>query len=38
MDDIVDLEVEAVDRIIEKIDADPEPRDVKSRVHALEKN
>jgi len=29
MDDLVDLELEAVDRIINKIDNDPEPEDVK---------
>lgn len=29
MDDLIDLELEAVDRIIAKIDADPEPDDVK---------
>jgi len=30
MDDIVDLEVESVDRILAKIEADPEPEDVKA--------
>lgn len=35
MDDIIDLEVEAVDKIIEKIDADPEPRDIKSVEYML---
>lgn len=34
MDDLVDLEIEMVDKIIEKIDSDPEPEDVKS----VEKN
>jgi len=29
MDDIVDLEIEAIDRIIKKIENDPEPRDIK---------
>jgi len=29
MDDLIDLEVEAVDRIIQKISSDPEPDDVK---------
>jgi ribonucleoside-diphosphate reductase alpha chain len=29
MDDLVDLELEAVDRILAKIDADPEPDDIK---------
>lgn len=29
MDDLVDLELEAVDRILKKIDRDPEPTDVK---------
>jgi len=29
MDDLIDLEIEAVDRIIAKIEADPEPMDVK---------
>lgn len=29
MDDLVDLELEAVDRILAKIDSDPEPTDVK---------
>lgn len=31
MDDIVDLEVESVDRIIQKVQSDPEPDEVKSR-------
>lgn len=30
MDDLVDLEIEAIDKIIKKIDSDPEPEDVKS--------
>jgi len=30
MDDLVDLELEAIDRILLKIEADPEPEDVKS--------
>lgn len=34
MDDLVDLELEAIDKILAKIDLDPEPDDVK----ALEKN
>ncbi|HHC79958.1 MAG TPA: adenosylcobalamin-dependent ribonucleoside-diphosphate reductase, partial [Flavobacteriia bacterium] len=29
MDDLVDLELEAVDRILQKIDADPEPKHIK---------
>lgn len=29
MDDIIDLELEAVDKIIDKINADPEPQDIK---------
>lgn len=29
MDDLIDLELEAIDRILSKIDADPEPEDVK---------
>lgn len=29
MDDIIDLELEAVDKIIQKIDSDPEPDDIK---------
>lgn len=29
MDDIIDLELEAVDRIIDKVNADPEPEEVK---------
>lgn len=29
MDDLIDLEIEAVDRIISKIESDPEPEDVK---------
>lgn len=29
MDDLVDLEIEAIDKILEKIKADPEPADVK---------
>ena len=35
MDDLVDLELEAVDRILAKIDADPEPNDVKRVEHDL---
>lgn len=31
IDDILDLEIEAIDRILDKINADPEPRDVKIR-------
>ena len=31
MDDMVDLEIESVDRIISKIKSDPEPMDVRSR-------
>ena len=30
MDDIVDLEIEKIDQMIEKIDRDPEPEDIKS--------
>ena len=30
MDDLVDLELEAIDRIIDKINKDPEPQDVKN--------
>jgi ribonucleoside-diphosphate reductase alpha chain len=30
MDDIIDLEIEAIDRIIKKIKSDPEPQEVKS--------
>ena len=29
MDDIVDLEIEAIDKILQKIQDDPEPEDVK---------
>jgi ribonucleoside-diphosphate reductase alpha chain len=35
MDDIIDLELEKVDRILEKIDADPEPEDIKARERAM---
>lgn len=35
MDDIVDLEVEAVDRIIGKIESDPEPEYIKARELSL---
>lgn len=35
MDDLVDIEIEAVDRIIEKIKKDPEPNDVKEIELAL---
>lgn len=35
MDDLVDLESEKITKIIEKIDRDPEPKDVKSRERAL---
>ncbi len=35
MDDLVDLEIEAVNRIIDKIASDPEPKDVKAREAAL---
>ncbi len=31
MDDIIDLELEKIDRILDKIDADPEPEDIKAR-------
>lgn len=31
MDDIIDLELEKIDRILAKIDADPEPEDIKAR-------
>lgn len=34
-DDLVDLELEAIDRILAKIDADPEPANVKSRERDL---
>ncbi len=29
MDDIIDIEIEKIDKIIEKIDSDPEPNDIK---------
>ena len=29
MDDIVDLEIEKIDKIIEKVNSDPEPEDIK---------
>ncbi len=38
MDDLVDLEIEAVDRIIAKIEADPEPMSDKVRELAVWKN
>ena len=31
MDDIIDLEIEKIDRIMEKINSDPEPEDIKKR-------
>ena len=31
MDDIIDLEMEAIERIIKKIDSDPESKDIKAR-------
>ena len=31
MDDIIDLEMEKIDRIMEKINSDPEPEDIKKR-------
>lgn len=35
MDDIIDLELEKVDRILEKIDSDPEAEDIKARERAM---
>lgn len=35
MDDLIDLELEAIDKILEKINKDPEPEDVKRREHEL---
>jgi len=35
MDDIIDLELEKVDKILDKIDSDPEPEDIKARERAL---
>lgn len=35
MDDLVDLELEAIERILKKIESDPEPDDVKSREREL---
>ena len=35
MDDIIDLELEKVDRIIDKIESDPEPEDIKARERAM---
>lgn len=35
MDDLVDLEIESVDRIISKIESDPEPEEEKIREHNL---
>lgn len=35
MDDLIDLELEAIDRIVEKVKADPEPDDVKEPELAL---
>lgn len=34
-DDLIDLEIEAIDKILAKIDADPEPDDVKHREREL---
>ena len=31
MDDVIDLEMEAIERIIKKIESDPEPAEVKER-------
>lgn len=38
MDDLVDLEIECIDRIINKIDADPESSEIKQREIALWRN
>lgn len=35
LDDIIDLEIECIDRIISKIDSDPEPAEVKARERSL---
>ena len=35
MDDIIDLEIEKIERILEKIDADPEGRDIKNTEREL---
>jgi len=35
MDDIIDLELEKVDKILDKIEADPEPEELKSRERAM---
>jgi len=35
MDDIIDLELEKVDRILDKIDADPEAEDIKARERSM---
>ncbi len=35
MDDIIDLELEKVDRILDKIDADPEAEDIKARERTM---
>ena len=35
MDDIIDLELEKIDRILDKIDADPEAEDIKARERAM---
>ena len=35
MDDIIDLELEKIDRILEKIEADPEPEEIKARERAM---
>jgi len=35
MDDIIDLELEKVDRILDKIEADPEAEDIKARERAM---
>ena len=35
MDDIIDLELEKVDRILEKIDTDPEAEDIKARERSM---
>ena len=38
MDDMIDLEIESIDKIIEKITKDPEPEDIKSIELSLWKN
>jgi len=35
MDDIIDLELEKIDRILDKIEADPEPEEIKARERAM---